>query len=148
MVAAALLPAFSSAQGSGVLTVAPPAKATGKRNETLAVKIAVQLRSGYHVNSDKPADEYLIPLKLTWEPGSFQVLDVTFPKPKMERYEFSSKPLSVFTGDFEIVTRFKVLPAAHTGPSVLPGRLRYQACNNQMCLPPKSIEVRLPVDIQ
>lgn len=114
----------------------------------MAAKTAIQLRNGYHVNSDKPADEYLIPLKLTWEPGQLQVAEVVYPKAKLEHYSFSSKPLSVFTGDFDIVTRFKVPPKAQTGTSVLVGKLRYQACNNQMCLPPKTIEVRLPVDIQ
>ncbi len=119
-----------------------------KRNEITTAKIAVQLRNGYHVNSDKPADEYLIPLKLTWDTQPLQVVDVTYPKPKLERYEFTPTPLSVFTGDFDIQTRFKAPAKAPGGASVLTGKLRYQACNEKMCLPPKSLEVRLPIDIQ
>jgi hypothetical protein len=30
---------------------------------------------------------------------------------------------------------------------VIPGKLRYQACNDRMCLQPKTIDVSLPVDI-
>jgi hypothetical protein len=142
------LPVPGLAQGSGVLTVAPPNKVSAKRSETVDAKIAVQLRSGFHVNSDKPSDAYLIPLKLTWEASDLQVADTIYPKPRMETYEFTSKPLSVFTGDFDIVTRFKVPPKAQTGAVVLLGKLRYQACNEKMCLPPRTVEVRLPIDIR
>jgi hypothetical protein len=114
----------------------------------MTARIAVQLQSGFHVNSDKPSEPYLIPLTLTWDRGDLQVVETIYPKPKMETYEFTSKPLSVFTGDFDIVTRFKVPPKAQTGTTVLLGKLRYQACNEKMCLPPKSVEVRLPVDIR
>jgi hypothetical protein len=108
----------------------------------------VQLRNGFHVNSDKPSDAYLIPLKLTWDASDLQVVDTIYPKPRMETYEFTSKPLSVFTGDFEIATRFKVPPKAQPGAVVLLGKLRYQACNEKMCLPPRTVEVRLPIDIR
>jgi hypothetical protein len=142
------LPASGLAQGSGVLTVAPPSKVSAKRNETAEAKIAVQLRKGFHVNSDNPSDAYLIPLRLTWHRSELQVVETVYPKPKMETYEFTSKPLSVFTGDFDIVTRFQVPPKAQTGTAVLLGKLRYQACNEKMCLPPRTVEVRLPVDIR
>jgi thioredoxin:protein disulfide reductase len=144
----ALLPVSGLAQSSGVLTIAPPSKVTVKRDETAAAKLAVQLQNGFHVNSDTPSDAYLIPLRLTWDASELQVVDTTYPKPKMETYEFTSKPLSVFTGDFDIVTRFKAPPKAKTGTAVLLGKLRYQACNEKMCLPPKTVEVRLPVDIR
>ena len=128
--------------------MAPPAKVTAKRSTTAVAKIGVQLRSGYHVNSDKPNDEYVIPLKLTWTDSPLQVENVSYPSPKLENYDFTSKPLSVFTGDFDIVTRFKVPAKAAPGATVLLGKLRYQACNDKMCLPPKTLDVRLPVEIQ
>jgi hypothetical protein len=56
--------------------------------------------------------------------------------------------LSVFTGNFELVTKFKVSAAAATGPGMMLGKLRYQACNNNSCLPPRVVDVRLPVVIQ
>ncbi len=111
-------------------------------------RVTVQLRNGYHVNSDKPADDYLIPLRLTWSAAPFEAGGAIYPKPKMEKYSFSSTPLSVFTGDFDIVTRLKIPASVPQGPGVLVGKLRYQACNDNSCLPPKTIEVRLPYQIQ
>ena len=77
------------------------------------------MRAGYHVNSDKPADEFLIPLKLTWAKDPLQTEQIVYPKPQMEKYDFSPTPLSVFSGQFEIVTRFKAAANAPNGPAIL-----------------------------
>ena len=143
---ALIVPLLLPAQ-MNLLSVAPPAKLTAKRGTTAEAKLAVQLQNGYHVNSNKPADEYLIPLKLTWMAEGLTVDATTYPVPKMEKYEFSQKPLSVYTGDFQISTKFKVPPTAPLGMKVLAGKLRYQACSHKECFPPKSVEVKLPVDI-
>ncbi len=135
------------AQGN-VLTAVTPPKTNGARGGVLTARVAVQLRSGFHVNSNTPADEYLIPLRLTWQAAPLEVVDVRFPRPVLENYAFSAKPVSVFTGDFEIVSRFKVPTAAPLGPGAVTGKLRYQACNNLMCLAPKNITVSLPIDIR
>jgi len=132
---------------TNVLSVVPPPKLTVKAGTVATAKINVQLREGYHCNSDKPSDEYLIPLKLTWTAAPLEVVDVVYPKPRMEKYSFSKDPLSVYTGDFEIVTHFKVPASAALGGMVLPAKLRYQACNDRMCLQPKTVDVLLPVDI-
>jgi len=141
-------PPSSFAQGSGVLTVTAPPRTLVARGETVAVKAAVRLSPGYHVNSNAPNDEYLIPLRLAWNAAPLEVLDVAYPKPRHENYSFSQKPVSVFSGEFEIVTRFKAPAAAPPGPAVLTGKLRYQACTESSCLPPKTVEVRLPVHVR
>jgi len=131
-----------------VLSVTAPAKVTAKRGTALEVRIPVLLKSGYHVNSNTPSEAYLIPLRLTWEPGALDSVAVIFPKAHLEKYEFSEKPLSVFTGDFELVTKFKVAEKASNGPGMVLGRLRYQACNRNSCLPPRVAEIKFPVVIQ
>ena len=55
--------------------------------------------------------------------------------------------LSVYTGAFEISSTFKVSPTAAAGPAAVSGKLRYQACNDRMCLPPKTIDLTLPVSV-
>ena len=74
------------------------------------------VKEGYHVNSNKPSEEYLIPLKLTWtQTGALEGGTVTYPKPALEKYEFSESPLSVYTGAFELVANFKVAANAPGG---------------------------------
>ena len=133
---------------SAVLSVTPPQKVIAKRNETVPVDLRIDLRPGYHVNSDKPTDPYLIPLKITWFNGPVQAGDTIFPKPTMQKFEFSEHPLSVFENTFKLTTKIKVAQDAPVGPVKLQGKLRYQACNEKMCLPPRTLDVSVPVEIR
>lgn len=136
------------AQPNNVLTITPSDHVSIKRGGSTEIKLKLELRPGFHVNSDKPSDDYLIPLKLTWAKDPLQAEQVVYPKPQMEKYDFSLTPLSVFSGTFEIVTHFKAPPTASPGPAMMNGKLRYQACNNKECLAPKNVEVAISVDIQ
>lgn len=145
----ALSPALRAqafAQGN-VLNYTPPRKVVAKPGAAVDSALPLDLRSGYHVNSNMPSDDYLIPLRLTWNPGPLEATGFTFPRPEMGKYSFSEKPLSVYTGEFQIVTHFKAAANAEPGPKTLTGKLRYQACNSSMCLPPKTLDVSLQVEI-
>jgi DsbC/DsbD-like thiol-disulfide interchange protein len=133
---------------TGVLAIAPPAKVTVKRTAGAEQRLKLHLQSGYHMNSNTPGDSYLIPLKLTWGEGPLEAEGVAYPKPKMEKFEFSEKPMSIYDGEVELVTKFKAKPGATPGPAVQLGKLRYQACTDKMCLPPKNLDVRLPVLVE
>lgn len=130
---------------SDVLKIAPSGPLSGKRGESLQIKTGLQLQGGYHLNSNKPEEAYLIPLRLTWDANTVETMSVVFPEPRKEKYEFSEKPLSVFTGDFAIVSTVKPKVAGFT---VLNGKLRYQACNHNSCLPPKTIDIKIPADFR
>ncbi len=138
----------SSSAQSNAIASAVPQKAAGERGKILQAKLPIVLQDGFHVNSNAPIETYLIPLRLTWATGPLQVVEVLYPKPHTEKYEFSAKPLSVYTGSFEILTRFKVPADATRGMTSIAGKLRYQACTDRVCFPPKTLEVKLPVEIQ
>src|SRR5437868_3129752 len=107
-VLAALTCALLPAQINAVLTVNPPEKIAGKRGQVVTADFGMVLKNGYHVNSNTPSDEYLIPLGFTWTKGPAEVVEVVFPKPKLEKYEFSPKPISVFSGEFKTQVKFKI----------------------------------------
>jgi hypothetical protein len=129
--------------------VGKPEKISGKRNETVHTKVPLTVQSGFHVNSNTPSEDYLIPLSLTWTSlGPLEGGVVTYPKPSLEKYEFAEKPLSVFTGNVELNVTFKVSGTAAAGPGVAVGKLRYQACNERSCFQPKTVEVTVPYQVQ
>jgi len=111
------------------------------------VTLRVRLQPGYHVNSHKPSDEFLIPLKLTWE-GPLTPVETRFPEPRQERYGFAEKPLSVFTGDFDIGVRFRAPAEAAAREAAMTGKLRYQACTDKLCLPPRTVTIRFTAEIR
>jgi hypothetical protein len=135
--------------GASYLTVGQLPKVAGRRNAALEAKIPCAVAAGYHVNSNTPSDEYLIPLTLTWtSTGALEAGPVAYPKPELQKYDFSEKPLSVFTGQFDLIAHFQVSATAPAGPGVASGKLRYQACNNRACYAPKTIDLAIPYQIQ
>lgn len=149
LVAAVLFLPCLWAQGSGYLTAGQPKKVAGHRSEAVQARIPLSILPGYHVNSNTPSEEYLIPLKLTWtSTGALEAGQVAYPKPTLEKYEFAEKPLSVYTGSLELIASFKVAARASAGPGAATGKLRYQACNDRACFPPKTIEITLPYQVQ
>ena len=109
--------------------------------ETAAVPVTVRIRPAYHINSNAPADEYLIPTKLTWEPSLLVCKKTDYPEAEIVSYSFSKKPLAVYSNKIVIVSHFAVPENVPVTLTELKGEFRYQACNSRACLPPKTIEV-------
>ena len=139
------LASFCLAQESKLI-VSPADPVHIKPGATATATLKVTTLPGFHVNSDKPKDEFLIPLKLTWSDGPLEVKAVTYPTP--ETIKVGKDVLSVFTGSFNIATEFKAPQSASRGTSAMAGKLRYQACNNQMCFRQSTVDVRVPVEIE
>ncbi len=110
-------------------------------------KIPVTIDAGFHVNSNKPSQEFLIPLSLTWtSTGALEAGMVVYPKATTETV--ADQKLSVFTGNFDLIANFKIAASASAGPGSAAGKLKYQACNSNTCFPPKTIEITVPYQVQ
>ena len=137
------------AQMAPVVTIAPQPTVKAKRGAPATVTLKVNLPAGFHMNSNTPTDSNLIPLTLKWTGGPLEGAVITYPKPQLEIYSFTAgKPYSVVTGAFDITTKFQVPAGAATGPAAQTGTLRYQACNDRMCFPPKIIPVNVTVSVE
>jgi Disulphide bond corrector protein DsbC len=128
------------------LVVSPPEPIVVKRGGSAVETLRIGVLDGFHVNSNKPKDEYLIPLKLTWTGGPLEAKSITYPKP--EQVKVGADLLDVFTGKFEIRTEFKSADTAARGNATMTGKLRYQACNGEMCFRPATADVTVPVTIE
>lgn len=130
-----------------VVHASPIEKIAAKPGATVRVSLTATIDEGFHVNSDKPNDPYLIPLKLTWNPGALEKPSLTYPKPETAKLPFSQKPVTIYTGSFVIDTQFKVASNAKPGPSEITGKLRFQACNDRECLIPRTLDVTVPLEV-
>jgi DsbC/DsbD-like thiol-disulfide interchange protein len=116
------------------------------RGKDFQVAVVVDIARGYHMNSHKPTDPYLIPTTVTPQiPTGFQVLETVYPKGRLEKFAFSpDTPLDVYTGRVAFFLRLTAGNDAALGSATIPMSLRYQACNDSACLPP----VKVPVDVK
>jgi hypothetical protein len=128
------------------LIVSPPDSLMVKRGSHVIETLKVDVLPGFHVNNDHPRDEFLIPLTLKWEGGPMKATGFHFPK--AEEIQVGADHLLVFTGKFDIKTDFAVDANAPVGSTTVTGKLRYQACSNQMCFRPATLEVKLPVTVE
>ena len=141
----AALTAGAQFRGFQAATIVPPAPVKLSNGEELRLPVQVRVRRGYHINSSEPAEEYLIPTQIVWDAGTLEIVSVEYPEAEIVTYDFSEKPLSVYSGEIEIVTVLRA-PAKGALPSgTLAGRLHYQACNDKACLAPTSTEISVPI---
>src|SRR5580704_5805675 len=107
------------------------------------VAVVVDILRGYHMNSHKPTDPYLIPTTLTAQlPAGIELADTIYPPGKLEKFVFSpDKPLDVYTGSVTLRLRLTAKSGAAAGATTIPMTLRYQACNDAACLPPVKVPV-------
>ncbi len=106
------------------------------------VELRFRVDEGFHINSHAPKDELLLPTGLKLEPvGTVKVLGEEYPKGTAFRLPSVGETLDVYQGEFRVRVRL----LAERGSSTLAGVLRYQACDNAACFPPRSLPVRVLV---
>ncbi len=118
----------------------PAIVAAGKR---AVVEVHLVVADGYHVNSHVPKSELLIPTAAKLEPQDAAVRMEPVEYPRGMSYSFATDPgevLDVYSG--AVVLRVPVIAAA--GDHVLKGTLRYQACDQKACYPPKTLVLAVP----
>lgn len=144
-----LLAALASAQsfrGVRPASVLPVGPISVEPGQTFEITLPVQLRPGYHMNSDEPNEEYLIPTKLEWTSPGFAVESVAYPEAEEVTYTFSEKPLSVFSGKILIRSKIRAPKSLPAGTRELTGKFRYQACTEKACLAPRTVDVTVKVN--
>jgi thiol:disulfide interchange protein DsbD len=120
------------------------------RGKEFQAAVVVKINTGYHMNSHKPSDSYLIPTTLTPQlPDGFTLVgEPSYPLGKNEKFPFSpDKPLNVYTGSVTFRMKLTAEDKAVLGKTSIPVTLRFQACNLSACLPPVKIPVTLDLEV-
>jgi hypothetical protein len=139
--------AFSKKTPSVTLMPVPTANLT--RGKTNVITFNFRVESGFHINSNKPSAEYLIPTTLKLDPPTdLMVGKITYPPGQDMSFAFSpSEKLNVYTGEFSVSASVRALSSVLYGQYEFHGNLRYQACDNAACYPPKNLPVRFAVKV-
>jgi len=112
------------------------------RGRTFDLAVVAAIKRGYHINAHQVRSRYLIATEMeTHFPAGFRAREISYPPGRLLKFSFSPEPLSVYTDSVTFRVRVDVLDDAPLGLWKLPIELRYQACNDRICLPP----VKLPV---
>ena len=137
---------------SGKDVVAPEAYSSQDpvaRGMSFQVAVIMKIRSGFHVNARKVTQDYLIPTDLRAEaPAGFKLGTIVYPDGALKTFSFSKdKPLNVYTDSVVIRVPVAVLSSAPLGAQHVPMKLHYQACSNEICLPPVTKDVDATINV-
>ncbi len=119
------------------------------RGEPGQVELRFRITRGYHVNSNTPKSEFLIPTTLKLDaPTDIVIGKITYPPGQDLTFPFSpDEKLSVYSGDFDIGVVVRPLHNVVPTKYMIHGQLKYQACDNAQCYPPKQLPVQFEVKV-
>jgi hypothetical protein len=131
------------------VTVAPVPLVTARRTEKTLVSLNFRVAPGFHINSNMPKSEFLIPTSLKMDlPTDIVLGKIDYPAGQDLSFPFSpDETLNVYSGDFTITVAVHPLKSVSPGKYVMHGTLRYQACDNSQCFPPKTLPVGFDVKV-
>ena len=113
---------------------------------TFRVAVRAQLDPGFHVNSNEPLEDFLIPTVLTLEPpDGIELEGLAWPEPILLSQTGAVQPLAVFEEAFVIGAALSLAADLEPGAYTVPGTLRYQACDEAMCYLPATATLAFPV---
>ncbi len=153
LVCALCLPAGAGSQApSGKDVVSPETFASFDpvaRGKSLQIAVVMRIRPGFHVNAREVSADYLIPTDLKADvPAGLKMGEIIYPKGTLQTFTFSrDKQLNVYTNSVVIRIPVTTLPNAPIGEQHLPLKLRYQACSNEICLPPVTLALDAKINI-
>ncbi len=119
------------------------------RDQAGKVVLHFTVNSGFHINSNHPNSEYLVPTTLTLDPPTDMMIgNVSYPQGHDYKAEWMAEgPVNVYNGGFDISAQITPSKAAELGTSRVHGILKYQARDNRQCYPPKKLPVEFDVKV-
>ncbi|HET9364819.1 MAG TPA: protein-disulfide reductase DsbD domain-containing protein [Candidatus Angelobacter sp.] len=131
----------SVSQGRTFVSFVSASNVVVSPGKSTPVQFTFHVQDPYHINSSKPLVEELIPTQIHFSlPGEVALGRIQYPAGKLMAFPFDpSTKLSVYSGDVVIRGMVVAPVAASTGTYTIHGELKYQACDNNACYPPKKL---------
>jgi DsbC/DsbD-like thiol-disulfide interchange protein len=113
------------------------------------VVVVLTIQQGYHVNANPPTLPYLKATELEIQPPPGVSVNFTvYPNPLTKSFSFAEQTLAVYEGETSIKVNLRAEKSAKLGDHNLPGKLRVQACDDQVCYAPGTLDVSIPLSIK
>ncbi len=134
LVCAGLARADSSADVSAVLSTTAV-----HAGDTPTIAVIVKVHDGLHAQSHTPVDDYAVKFDLATDKNPQADFGATrFPDPTIKTFPNLGK-LSVYEGKNVIRVPVTIHGDAKTGDLKLSGSVTFQACNDDTCFPPETV---------
>jgi len=127
-------------------TLRATARLTADKQNVTWLTVEFRISPGWHINAHEPLQEHLIPTVITLDGDdqSWQLGPVAYPRPEVFKFGFQKESLALYQGTIQI--RAKLTRNSQETPEktlMLPIYVKLQTCNEQTCLPPETLVLRV-----
>jgi len=135
-------------EASGQTVTASVPRNTVSKGKATRATVVLSIPAGLHVNSNRPDSEYAIATTVRATARGARVGGVSYPRGVNRKFEFSPNYINVYEGS----PRFSfpiTVPASFRGDTLkIDVTVRYQACTNEVCYPPRNKTVTVNARVQ
>jgi DsbC/DsbD-like thiol-disulfide interchange protein len=121
-----------------------------EQGSTIKIELSAEVQEGWHVYGLTQAPGGPTPLRVTLdENGVVQVVSVKSGTPSTKKHDPSfDLETEFYPGSFSLDIQTQVKQHAPSGNQSIPVSVRFQACNDRTCLPPKTVHLSVPIEIR
>ena len=123
------------------------AKKVMSPKDTIKAGLKIDIKEHFHINSYQTNDPTLIKTTITANSDKFKQLNNYFPADKLLKFEFSNNEVRVYEGTVYLGLTLAAIGDIQPGEYTIPIKVNYQACDDKVCYPPKSITSDLKIKI-
>lgn len=136
--------------GATAVSVVPGSEVHIRAGSSAVADVTVVVQDGFHVNANPPSLPNFIATQLTLEASNdLAVGKPVYPAPSAKKkFQFSDAPLAVYEGRVIVKVPVKAAPGVLKGNFSLKGKVRAQPCDEEVCYPPRDLEVAIPVVVE
>jgi DsbC/DsbD-like thiol-disulfide interchange protein len=126
-----------------------PAKPV-KPGATFTVKLVARIDTGWHVYWLKQVQDGPVATRIALPEGQPFRLAGRVQAPEAEVVQDASFGMEVghYAGETVFTLPVRTAPETAAGDHTLTASATYQACNNKVCLPPRTVQVTVPVTVK
>ncbi len=122
---------------------------TIKTGSVINLELLINIREGWHINSNEPLDPNMVPTFVSLKDTSaYKLKKIIYPQPHLKKLSFSEKELALY--EYEAIVKIQIIIDKNYGKKNLnvSGKIQYQPCNDQTCLFPfkKSFSADLEIE--
>lgn len=122
-------------------------KQTYSGKDTIKIAMQISIKEHYHINSYEVNDPSLIQTSISVDSKEFKLLNSFFPEHKKLKFEFTENEINVYEGEIYAGLSLTTSVPLDNGIYDLPVSFSYQACDDKVCYPPKTIIENLKIEV-
>jgi hypothetical protein len=132
-------------QWTGV--VAP--KTAVRAGTNIVIELSAEVQAGWHVYGLAQLPGGPTPLRVTLDTNEVaQIAGVPSATPPEKKHdEAFDLDTEVYRGAFDLHLPAQVNQHPAVGRKLIPVSVRFQACNDRVCLPPRTVHVSVPIEV-